>query len=329
MRVIALEEHFGLPVLQKRLDPEKVRARGYPPPDAPWGWARIAEKMNDLGGIRLTDMDEGGVTQQVLSLGLPGSDLLGASESPAWAREANDMLADAARSQPQRFAGFAHLPLTNPAKSAKELQRCVSELGFRGALVNGTVDGLFLDDPRFDDVLSVAESLDVPIYVHPNVPPPSVTQAYYSNLPDQVAFTLSMAGWGWHSETAIHILRLVLSGTLDKHPKLKLIVGHMGEGLQVMLARCDGVFGPATAKLLKRSVSETLLDQLWVTTSGFFWSPPFVSLLHSFGADRILFSVDYPFSANDRGTAFLKALPISPEDKEKIAYKNAAKLLKM
>ena len=140
---------------------------------------------------------------------------------------------------------------------------------------------------------------------------------------------MSMAGWGWHSETAIHVLRMVMSGALDRHPKLKLIIGHMGEGLPAMLARCDQVFADECANRLTRNVSQTITQQVWVTTAGFFTLPPFLPLLHTFGTDRILFSVDYPFSANGKGRAFLDALPVSDEDRVKIAHGNADKLLKL
>ncbi len=138
-----------------------------------------------------------------------------------------------------------------------------------------------------------------------------------------------MSGWGWHSETAIHVLRLVLSGALDRHPGLKLIIGHMGEGLPAMLARCDQVFADEAQNRLTRTVSQTITDQVWVTTSGFFTLAPLVPLLMTFGADRVLFSVDYPFSPNRRGRDFLESLPVAPEDRVKIAHGNADKLLKL
>ena len=169
----------------------------------------------------------------------------------------------------------------------------------------------------------------MPIYLHPGVPPQAVRQTYYDGLPDALSFQLSIAGWGWHAETAVHVLRLVLSGTLDRHPRLQLIIGHMGEGLPAMLARCDQVFFATATDVLQRTVSQTILDQVHVTTSGFFTVPPFLTLLQTFGADRILFSVDYPFSPNDKATDFLHRLPVSPADLAKIAHGNADRLLKL
>jgi hypothetical protein len=196
------------------------------------------------------------------------------------ARAYNDRL----KQLSDRFAGFAHLPMTAPEAAADELQRAVENLGFCGALINGTTGGRFLDDPSFEPILARAAQLDVPLYLHPNLPPQVIRKAYYDGLPDVVSAILATGGWGWHAETAVHILRLVLSGALDRHPNLKLIIGHMGEGLPAMLARFN-VFNAAMSAYLKRTVSETILDQVWITTSGFFTLPPFMAALLTFGAE--------------------------------------------
>ena len=168
----------------------------------------------------------------------------------------------------------------------------------------------------------------MPIYIHPGIPPKPVREAYYDGLPGDLSFPLAIAGWGWHAETAVHVLRLVLSGALDRHSNLQLIIGHMGEGLPTMLARCDQIFGRASSAL-PRPVSQTITSHVHVTTSGFFTETPFLALLQTFGADRILYSVDYPFSDNATGLAFLNKLPVSPDDKLKIASGNADRLLKL
>ena len=187
---------------------------------------------------------------------------------------------------------------------------------------------LFLDDPSFEPILARAEHLDVPIYVHPNLPPQSVRKAYFDRLPGNVGFLLSIASWGWHAETALHVLRLVLSGALDRHPRLKIIIGHMGEGLPAMLARCDQEFGPQVS-YLQRSVSQTITDQVYVTTSGFFTLPPFMAALATFGIDRMMFSIDYPYSSNEQGRTFLDSLTLAPEDVAKLAHGTADRLLKL
>jgi predicted TIM-barrel fold metal-dependent hydrolase len=328
MRIVALEEHFTIPALGSRVSKEALAARGVPSGKPPPAVAR-AELLRDVGPDRIADMDAAGITVQVLSAAGPGADLMPPDEGPGFAREMNDILARLVSENPGRYAGFAHLPMTAPAAAADELERCVSGLGFCGGLVNGTTGGLFLDHPSFEPLLARFESLDVPLYIHPALPPEAVRRAYYDGLPGDASYLLSMSGWGWHSETAIHVLRLVLSGALDRHPRLKLIIGHMGEGLPTMFARCDQVFADEARNRLTRTVSQTITDQVWVTTSGFFSLAPMLPLLMTFGADRVLFSVDYPFSPNQRGRDFLDALPISPDDRVKIAYANADKLLKL
>jgi predicted TIM-barrel fold metal-dependent hydrolase len=329
MRIVALEEHFVAPDLIRRIDPAVIARRGFPPPDAAWGPASRQDELADLGPARLHDMDASGITLQVLSVSGPGADLLPPAEGIALARALNDRLAAAVAAHPGRYAGFAHLPMTAPEAAADELERAVRDLGFHGALINGLTDGRFLDDAAFAPILARAETLDVPLYLHPGIPPAAVRGAYYEGLPDRLGFLLAIAGWGWHAETAVHVLRLVLSGTLDRHPRLHLIIGHMGEGLPAMLARCDDVFSGPAAGVLRRPVSATVLDQVSITTSGFFTLPPFLAALTTFGADRILFSVDYPFSTNRRARAFLDNLPVAPADRAKIAHGNADRLLKL
>ena len=329
MRIVALEEHFTVPALTGRIDRDAITRRGFPPPGTVWSQIIKQPELQDLGPARIADMDAAGITAQVLSLAGPGADLVPGQDGVSLAREFNNTLKHAIDQRPQRLAGFAHLPMLSPDAAADELERCLTQLGFRGALINGLTDGRFLDDPRFDPILARAEHLDTPIYLHPGIPPAPVREAYYAGLPEPLGFMLSVAGWGWHMETAIHVLRLVLSGTLERHPKLKLIIGHMGESLPFMLARSEAVLGGELKKIGTRSLAETILQQVWITTSGFFTVPPFMTALTTFGADRILFSVDYPFSANATGRKFLDDLPVSPEDRAKIAHGNADRLLKL
>jgi predicted TIM-barrel fold metal-dependent hydrolase len=325
MRIVALEEHLNLPHMRARVPVEAIRRAGWP--DRLPAHMDHTERLQDLGAGRLAAMDQAGITLQVLSVSGVGADLLSADEGPAFAREYNDTVARAVAGHPQRFAAFAHLPMTHPQAAADELQRCVERHGFRGALINGTTEGRFLDDARFEPLLARAEALNVPLYLHPNLVPAPVREAYYGGLPDLVGYVFSMAGWGWHAETAVHVVRLVLAGTLERHRGLRLIVGHMGEGLPMMLARFDTVVTPLTRNYLSRTVSETILQQVWITTSGFFSLPPFMAALLSFGADRILFSVDYPYAPNSVARAFLDQLPVAPADKLKIAHGNADALL--
>ena len=168
----------------------------------------------------------------------------------------------------------------------------------------------------------------MPIYIHPHLAPEPVRQAYYSNLEPGAARVLEAAGWGWHSETAVHVLRLVLSGALDRHPRLKLIIGHMGEMLPVMLVRVDET-SVADIGHLQRPISRAILDQVWITTSGIFSQPPFIAALQTFGIDRIMFSVDYPFARDAQGRKFLDEVSLAPADMAKLCHGNADALLKL
>ena len=328
MRVVALEEHFTAPDLVRRIDPEAIKRRGFRPRTAPSSGPNPLELLPEIGAQRLQLMDEAGITVQVLSNTGPGPDLVPGAEGVALARAMNDHLAEAISSRPDRFAGFAVLPMETDTPTADELVRAVKQLRFVGALINGTTGGRFLDHPHYRDLLAAAEELDVPIYIHPHLAPEPVRQAYYSDLQPGAARVLEAAGWGWHSETAIHVLRLVLSGALDRHPRLKLIVGHMGEMLPMMLARIDEVFALDIGHL-KRPISRTIIEQVWVTTSGIFTQPPFLAALQTFGIDRLMFSVDYPYAPNAKGRAFLDGVSLSPADMAKLTHGNADGLLKL
>ncbi|MFP5205938.1 MAG: amidohydrolase family protein [Acidobacteriota bacterium] len=321
MRTIALEEHITTPALQEAF---AAGTRG-----APSEYVRtIQEKLLDLGAGRIADMDAAGIDMQVLSLAVAELDRLEPSTATALAREANDLMAAAVRAHPTRFAAFAALHLREPEKAAAELERCVRTLGCKGALVNGTSAGLFLDDPRFTPFWEAAHSLGVPVYLHPAPPPGPVQQAYFSGLPDNVAFFLSTAAWGWHVETGLHVLRLIVSGLFDRYPGLQLIIGHMGENLPFSLARADTIL--ARGRLpLQHPVAHYAHHHLHITTSGYFTVPPLLCALQVFGSGRILFSVDYPYSSNAQGRAFLDALPLSPDDRRKIAHANAERLLQL
>jgi uncharacterized protein len=329
MRIVALEEHYTVPRIVAGIDPDAIARRGFPGQDAVWSQTIKRNELADLGAARLADMDASGITVQVLSVAGPGADLVPGQKGIDMARAYNDALAEACVRYPTRFRGFAHLPMLAPEAAAVELERTVKDLGFHGVLVNGATDGRFLDDPAFEPILAQAEKLDLPIYIHPGIPTEPIRNAYYDGMLGNFSFTFALAAWGWHAETAVHTLRLVLSGALDRHLKLKIVIGHLGEALPFMLDRIDETTAAEAKSRLNRSVKQTILDQVWITTSGFFTLPPFMAALMTFGADRILFSVDYPFAANARARAFLDALPVSEADRAKIAHGNADRLLRL
>ena len=241
MRVVALEEHFTVPDLVQRIDPNAISRRGFRSRKSPAAGPNAIELLPEIGERRLQSMDEAGITMRVLSNSGPGPDLVPGPDGIGIARAMNDHLAAAIARHPKRFAGFAVLPMQSADAAIAEFVRAVRDLRFVGALINGTTEGRFLDHPSYDGLLAAAVELDVPIYVHPHLAPEPVRNAYFADLPPGASRVLESAGWGWHSETAIHVLRLVLSGALDRHPRLKLIIGHMGEMLPMMLPRADDV----------------------------------------------------------------------------------------
>ncbi len=325
MRTIAIEEHFLASGFREVMMRSASSQRG----DSNEAYmAERQPKLVDLGSTRLRDMDAGGIDLQVISHTTSVMGSLPAEESVSLAQQANDQLATAIAAHPTRFAGFATLPMTHPEAAADELERAVRSLGFKGTMINGTTNGRFLDDPSFLPILQRAVALDVPIYVHPGIPPAAVWEAYYSGFDPAVNFSLATAGWGWHSEVGIHALRLILAGVFDRLPSLQVIIGHMGEMLPFMLARINNVLTPV-AKQLQLPVPEYFLRNFYITTSGFFTNPPLLLALQIMGADRIIFSVDYPYSTNEQGRAFLESASISPADQEKISYLNAERLLKL
>lgn len=326
MRVVTLEEHVVFPELAQEI----IRlAADTKQTSAAESIGHMADKLEDVTGSRLISMDESGVSVQVLSVVGVGANLVKGNDGIALAKKYNDQIAQKIRNYPKRFTAFAHLPMLEPLAAADELERCVVEYGFVGAMINGMTDGGFLDDEKYAPLFERAERLDVPIYLHPGLPPKTVADAYYSNLPKNAGQMLSIAGWGWHSETALHTLRLIIAGIFDRYPKLKIIIGHMGEMLPMMMERCSNVFQPGRFSINQRTVSQTLKDQVYITTSGLFTEPPLRIAIDTFGIDRVLFSVDYPFSTNETGANFLKSLTLSDEDMAKLTHANADKLLKL
>ncbi|SHK04323.1 amidohydrolase family protein [Propionispora hippei] len=315
MRIITLEEHFASPDIIDRFGRQSFHNKG--------------EQLCDLNERRIAEMDAAGIDLQVLSLTSPGTEALAADEAVKIANSANDFLAAAIERHPSRFAGFATLPTAVPELAADELERMVCQHGFRGAVINGHIQGRYLDDEFFWPIMEQAEALQVPLYLHPAPPPQPVIDAYYTgNFSSEVTRMLSTAGWGWHIETAVHILRLILGGVFDRYPKLQFIIGHMGEALPFMLPRIDLVMQPELTKL-QRPVAAYLRENIHYTFSGFNFTAAFLNLLLEVGVDRIMFSADYPYGSMEKGRAFLAQLPVSSADREKIAHGNAERLLRL
>jgi uncharacterized protein len=292
------------------------------------GLTGVVERITDVGDGRIAEMDAAGIDVQVLSLNAPGVEQLDPAEAVALARAENDYLADAVRRHPSRFAGFAVLPTPAPDAAAKELERTIREYGFKGAMVYGHIRGRYLNDPFFWPLLEQADALGVPIYLHPAPPPQPVIDASYGGFAPEVTRVLATVAWGWHIETATHVLRLIAGGVFDRFPRLQIVIGHCGEGLPFMLPRLDVGLPPALTKLARRP-SEYLRENVSYTLSGWTYTTTFLNLLLETGADRIMFSADYPFLSMGKARTFLEGLPVSPADKERIAHGNAARLLRM
>lgn len=326
MRVVALEEHISFPEMTSLMPEELLRSFGHHP-----AMQKMAPVLADITGERLTSMNANGISVQILSVDSFGANMLTPETAPAFAFRYNNLIAERISAYPDRFSAFANLPMTAPLAAADELDRAVNNLGFRGAMIRGLTEDLFLDHPKFAPILERAEKLEVPIYLHPGLPPKGVADSYYSNLAGKPGLVESLAcyGWGWHAETALHVLRLLAAGVFDRYPKLKFIIGHMGEMLPMMMVRSDKALKPGNGGANQRSLIETFHEQLYITTSGFFTLPPLRIALDTFGIDNIMFSVDYPFSTNEMGAAFLDSLELNQEKLEKLAHGNADKLLRL
>ena len=272
-------------------------------------------------------MDAGGVTMQVLSC--LTTQQLPADVAVDLVRAANNRAAAAVEAHPDRFHAFAALPTAVPDAAADELRRCVSDLGFVGTMIFGRTGGAFLDAPRFAPVLAALADLDVPLYLHPGFPPADVSAANYEGgLDPLVTARMQTSAWGWHQETAVHFLHLVLSGVFERHPTLQVILGHWGEMIPFYLDRLDEALPPAVTGL-DRTIGEVVRQNTYVTPSGMFSQAQLRFCVDTVGVDRILYSVDYPFIGNDGATTFLEDADLPQEEKEQIAHGNTERLLKL
>ncbi len=336
-RRIAVEEGFTLPevwtaarrVLGGRLDEEPGEAfvfgltapaprsgRAGPPP-----WLPV---LTDLGDLRLADMDATGIDMQLLLLASPGVQMFDAGEARELSMLANDRLASAVTRHPTRFAGLAAIPPQDPVFAAAELERAVRTLGLRGAVINSHTGGEYLDAERFEPILDAAERLDVPIYIHPRAPSPAMVAPYLDH-------GLVGAIWGYAAEVGLHALRLIFGGTLDRHPRLRLVIGHMGEGIPFFLDRIDTHHGYGggwgrRSRPLQRRPSEYFREHFCVTTSGMNWAPALRLAIDTLGIERVLFAADYPFEDAKAAVERISAFPLSDSERAAIEADNARRV---
>jgi 2,3-dihydroxybenzoate decarboxylase len=314
VKKIALEEHFIDPATEPYWRPTMVDV-------APAKTEQLYGRLTDFNEQRLKMMDETGIVRAVLSIAGPG---VQAERDTATAikvaRASNDFLAKEIQKRPDRFSGFAHLAMQDAKAAADELERCVRELKFRGAMINGHTNGKYLDDHSYEPFWERAAALDAPVYVHPADPVAPVPVLAGYNV-------LVRPMWGWGFETGSHALRIITGGIFNRYPKAKLLLGHLGETLPFLLWRFDSRSKPYGWNLPKPP-SQYIRENVWVTTSGMYDGPPLHCSLDALGGDRVMFSADYPFDADGAGP-FMDKVALDESARADVAYNNAAKLLKL
>jgi predicted TIM-barrel fold metal-dependent hydrolase len=335
LRKIALEEHFGHPIVFMRDSDGRYQTReeaavGHLGPEY---FAVVQERLLDFDTTRLQAMDEAGVDTVLLSFGagfrtFGVQGILDRVEAQNTARTVNDFLAERVRAHPSRYVGMATLALQDPDQAVRELERCVTKLGFKGVMVNGytQVDNadnvIYLDDARMTPLWEALTALDVPLYLHPRA---SHKAVMYDNHPE-----LTGANWGFAPETATHALRIVYGGIFDRFPTAKLVLGHLGESLPFLAWRIQhGINFSPNGRFTKKRLSDYLADNIWVTTSGNFSTQALHCTMLTMGADRILFAADYPYEDYDEAGTFIDTAPIGESDRRKIACGNAKALYKL
>ena len=332
---IATEEAFAPPEMLDRyraLLRDGAGGRGF---SSLWGFylgstaprpRAVVRKLTDLGAERLADMDATGIDHQVLALTSPGTQVFDAAEARSMATLANDVAAQAVRDHPDRFSALAAVALQDPASAVAELGRAVTRLGLRGLIVNSHVQGRYLDDPEFWPVLEAAEALDVPVYLHPNSPSDRMIEPLHEAGLDGAIF-------GFGVETGMHLLRIITSGVFDRFPRLRLVVGHLGEALPFWLPRIDHFHAAQVAsgrypamKALQLRPSDYLRRNVWFTTSGMAWTPGILFVRDVVGPDRVLYAMDYPYQCVADEVREQDALPIGA-DGRKAFFETTARTL--
>lgn len=320
---IGLEEHFATPeTLQD--------SAGFLADES---WTELSARLIDMQERRLREMDDNGMEMMILSLNAPAIQAIhNRTQAIETAKRANDFLAEQVSLRPNRFQGFAALPMQDPDAATQELERCMKDYGFRGALVNGfsqidTPDNVvYYDAPQYEGFWATAEQLDAPFYLHPRNPIPSWAQIYNGHP------WLMGPTWAFAQETAVHALRLMASGLFDRHPGLKIVLGHLGEGLPFNMWRVDNRNGWVKAPKsypAKKPLSDYFQQNFWLTTSGNFRTQTLIDAMMEIGADRVLFSTDWPFENVDHACNWFDAASISEADRLKIGRTNAIDLFKL
>lgn len=322
-KLLPCEEAFQIPEILEQL---RKKAGGVPSMSSGPIAGPFLPLLLDVGRHRIAAMDADGIDMQILSLVSPGVQVFDKALAMSLARLANDRLAAAVKAHPTRFAGLATFAPQDPAQAAKELQRAVTELKLNGALVNSHTGDEYLDDPKFWAIFEAAESLDIPLYIHPREPS--------AGLEKPLAMPGFTVGWGYAVETGTHALRLINGGVFDRFPKLKIILGHMGEGIPFFLDRIDNRYGFETGMFarkqpLKRLPGEYFRENFLVTTSGMNYAAPLQATIDTIGVDRVLFAIDYPFEDQPACVKAIEALALPDAEKKKICETNVRRAFKL
>jgi len=289
---------------------------------------QLSERLADIGERRIADMDASGIDMQILSLTSPGVQVFDAATATSLAAATNDQLAEAIRKYPSRFAGLAAVAPQDPKAAVKEIDRAVRTLGLKGVIINSHTRGEHLDDPKFWDIFEAAEALSVPIYIHPQAPPPAMIAPY-------VERGLEGALWGFAAETGLHALAIIRSGALDRFPKLRIVLGHLGEALPFWFFRLDYMNRTARpnirtgAATLNRQISEYMKENVFVTTSGMAWAPAITFVQSVLGMDRVLYAMDYPYQFEPDEVIATDAVPLSEVDRKRLFQTNAERVFSL
>ena len=335
MKIITIEEHITSEDVMKDLVKKQIDDGKLNPDRMKFFQEKsfVGGKLADVENERIPFMDKVGIDMQVLSYINPmdGVNIPNDIKTENCIK-ANNFLKSIIDKYPDRFSAFACLPLWDVDASVKELERSVNELGFKGALVTGKVDGHFLDEKEYFPIFQKAEELDVPIHFHPSMPVKEIHDYYYAShdgsWSDEIANQFSSAAFGWHLDIGIQVVRMILTGIFDKLPNLKLITGHWGEGIIEMLDRLDYMI-PKSMTGFKKNISEYYRENIYVTPSGIESSINLEAVTKYMGADHIIWAVDYPYIRNETVVDFLMNSDLTEEEKELISHKNAEKLLKL
>ena len=286
----------------------------------------VHSRLVDIGAGRIAQMDADGIDMAVLSITSPGVQVFDAVTATRLAKEANDVLAAAVKAHPTRLAGLAAVAPHYPAGAAQELERAAKTLRMKGFLINSHTMGEYLDDPKYWPIFEAAQALDMPLYLHPREPAPSMVAPFLD-------YGLYFAGFGFAVETSLHAMRLIMCGVFDRFPKLRIVLGHMGEGLPFWLQRIDNRYllqvKIGAVKKLPRLPSEYFLSNFVITTSGVMWAPALKLSIEVLGVERIMFAADYPYESVEEGVKFLDGVDISDTDRQKIYSLNAERYFKL